>query len=39
MYSQVKDLFENVNIKLINIRLFDLFARCHCILNPAVCTQ
>ena len=35
MYSQVKYLFENVNVKLINIRLFDILARCHCILNPA----
>ena len=32
LYSQVADLLGNVN-KRINIRLFDLLARCHCILN------
>ena len=32
LYSQVADLFGNV-VKRINIRLFDLLARFHCILN------
>ena len=31
--SQVTDLFGNVIVKRINIRLFDLLARCHYILN------
>ena len=34
LYSQVTDLFWNVIIKRISIRLFDLLARCHYILNP-----
>ena len=33
LYSQVTDLFGNVIVKRINIRLFDLLARCHYILN------
>ena len=33
LYSQVADLFGNVIVKCINIRLFDLFARFHYILN------
>ena len=33
LYSQVADLFGNVIVKRINIRLFDLFARFHYILN------
>ena len=33
LYNQVTDLFVNVIVKRINIRLFDLFARCHYILN------
>ena len=32
-YSQVKDLCGNVIVKHINIRLFDLLARLHYILN------
>ena len=34
LYSQVKDIFGNVFVKRINIRLFDLLARFHYILNP-----
>ena len=34
LYSHVTDLFGNVIVKLINIKLFDLLARCHYILNP-----
>ena len=33
LYSQVADLFEIVIVKRINIRLFDLLARFHYILN------
>ena len=33
LYSQVADLFVNVIVKRINIRLFDLLARFHYILN------
>ena len=33
LYSQVVDLFGNVIVKRINIRLFDLLARFHYILN------
>ena len=33
LYSQVTDLLGNVIVKRINIRLFDLLARCHYILN------
>ena len=33
LYSQVADLFENVIVKHKNIRLFDLLARFHYILN------
>ena len=33
LYSQVADLFGNVIVKGINIRLFDLLARFHYILN------
>ena len=33
LYSQVADLFRNVIVKRINIRLFDLLARFHYILN------
>ena len=33
LYSQVADLFGNVVVQSINIRLFDLLARCHYILN------
>ena len=33
LYSQVADLFGNVIVKRINIRLFDLVARFHYILN------
>ena len=33
LYSQVTYLFGNVIVKRINIRLFDLLARCHYILN------
>ena len=33
LYSQVADLFWNVIVKRINIRLFDLLARFHYILN------
>ena len=33
VYSQVADLFGNVIVKRINIRLFDLLARFHYILN------
>ena len=29
LYSQVTDRFGNVNIKRINVRLFDLLTRCH----------
>ena len=35
LYSQVTDLFGNVIVKHINIRLFDLLAHCHYILNPS----
>ena len=34
-YSQVTDLFGNVIVKRINIRLFDLMALFHYILNLA----
>ena len=38
LYSQVADLFGNVILKRINIRLFDLLARFHYILNlPRTC--
>ena len=33
LYSQVADLYGNVIVKRINIRLFDLLARFHYILN------
>ena len=33
LYSQVTDLFGNVIVKRINIRLFDLLARFHYILK------
>ena len=33
LYSQIADLFGNVIVKRINIRLFDLLARFHYILN------
>ena len=33
LYGQVADLFGNVIVKRINIRLFDLLARFHYILN------
>ena len=33
LYIQVADLYENVIVKCINIRLFDLLARFHYILN------
>ena len=33
LYSQVTDLFRNVIVKRINIRLFDLLARFHYIMN------
>ena len=33
LYSQVTDLFGNAIVKFINIKLFDLLARCHYILN------
>ena len=33
-YSQVTDLFGNVAVKRINIRLFYLLERCDYILNP-----
>ena len=33
LYSQVTDLFGNVFVKRINIRVFDLLARFHYILN------
>ena len=33
LYSQVADLFGNVIVNRINIRLFDLLARFHYILN------
>ena len=33
VFSQVTDLFRNVIVKRINIRLFDLLARFHYILN------
>ena len=33
LYSQVADLFRNVIVKRINIRLFDLLAQFHYILN------
>ena len=35
-YGQVTDLFGNVIVRRIHIRLFDLLARCHYILNPLV---
>ena len=34
LYSQVTDLFKNVIVKRVIIRLFDLLARFHYILNP-----
>ena len=34
LYSKVTDLFGNVIVKRINIRLFDLLALFHYILNP-----
>ena len=38
LYSQVADIFGNVIVKSINIRLFDLLARFHYILNlPRIC--
>ena len=33
LYSQVTDLFWNVRVKRINMRVFDLLARFHYILN------
>ena len=33
LYSQVADIFENVIVKRINIRLFNLLAQFHYILN------
>ena len=33
LYSQVADLFGNVIVKRLNIRLFDLLSRFHYILN------
>ena len=40
LYSQVADLFGNVIVKRINIRLFDLLARFHYILNlPRILTN
>ena len=40
LYSQVADLFGNVIVKRINIRLFDLLARFHYILNlPRSCKK
>ena len=33
LYSQVADVFGNVIVKRINLRLFDLLARFHYILN------
>ena len=33
LYTQVADLFGNVIVKRLNIRLFDLLARFHYILN------
>ena len=33
LYSQVTDVFGNVIVKHINMRLFDLLARFHYILN------
>ena len=33
LYSQVTDLFGNVIVKRINMRVFDLLARFHYILN------
>ena len=33
LYSQVTDVFRNVTVKRIKIKLFDLLARCHYILN------
>ena len=39
LYSQVADRFGNVIVKRINIRLFDLLARFHYILNlPRICS-
>ena len=34
LYSQVTNLYRNVIVKRIHIRLFDLLAQCHYILNP-----
>ena len=40
LYSQVADLFGNVIVKRINIRLFGLLARFHYILNlPRMCSH
>ena len=36
MHSQDIDLFGNIIVKLINIKLFDLLTCCHYILNPLV---
>ena len=36
IHSQDIDLFGNIIVKLINIKLFDLLACCHYILNPLV---
>ena len=38
LFSQVTDLFKNVIVKRIIMRLSDLLARCHYILNlPRMC--
>ena len=38
LYSQVTDIFGNVILKRINMRVFDLLARFHYILNlPRIC--
>ena len=34
LYNQVAYFSEIVILKRIKVRLFDLLARCHCILNP-----
>ena len=40
LYSQVKDFLGNVIVKRINMRLFDLLAQFHYILNlPRICTD
>ena len=40
LYSQETDLFGNVIVKRINIRVFDLLARFHYILNlPRTCER